>query len=87
MSAPRQTHSPDLCVTSRGTTTFSDYQVTVDIADAERMAIGIADGNGIAEFFQVDEVDLAQPPLVQAFEMFPSAKKVTHCLSGRANSS
>ena len=62
--------------TSRGTTTFSDYQVTVDIADAERMAIGIADGNGLAEvFFQVDEADLAQPLLVQAFEMFPSAKK------------
>ena len=31
----------------------------MDIADAERMAIGIADGNGLAEvFFQVDEADL-----------------------------
>ena len=60
----------------RGTTHIPDYQVTVDIADAEQMAIGIADSNGIAEvLFQLDEVPLAEPMLVQAFEMFPAIQK------------
>ena len=60
----------------RGKTTFPDYQVTVDIADAEQMAIGIADGNGVAEvFFHVDEATLGETFYVQAFEMFPALKK------------
>jgi CSLREA domain-containing protein/uncharacterized repeat protein (TIGR01451 family) len=62
--------------TERGLTTFSDYQVTVDIANAEQMAIGIADANGVAEiFFELDEASIGEPLLVQAFEMFPARAK------------
>ncbi|MGI9442140.1 MAG: choice-of-anchor Q domain-containing protein [Rubripirellula sp.] len=60
----------------RGLTTFSDYQVTVDIANAEQMAIGIADANGVSEvFFELDEASIGEPLLVQAFEMFPAKAK------------
>jgi len=60
----------------RGLTNFSDYQVTVDIADAKQMAIGIADANGVAEvFFELNETTVGEPFLVQAFEMFPAIKK------------
>nr|WP_271958423.1 dockerin type I domain-containing protein [Rubripirellula sp.] len=62
--------------TERGATTFPDYQVTVDIANAEQLAIGIADSNGIAEvFFRVDDASIGEPLLVQAFEMFPVSRK------------
>lgn len=60
----------------RGLTTFSDYQVTVDIADAQRMAIGIADVNGVSEvFFELDQASIGEPLFVQAFEMFPVIRK------------
>ncbi len=62
--------------TERGTTTFPDYQVTVDIANAEQMAIGIADGNGVAEVLvHVEEAALGETFYVQAFEMFPAVQK------------
>ncbi|MGB0759666.1 MAG: GEVED domain-containing protein [Rubripirellula sp.] len=60
----------------RGLTTFADYRVTVDIANAEQIAIGIADENGVAEvLLQVDEASIGEPLLVQAFEMFPAVEK------------
>ncbi|HBV65222.1 MAG TPA: hypothetical protein DEF45_19615 [Rhodopirellula sp.] len=60
----------------RGLTTFSEYQVTVDVADAEQMAIGIADTNGVAQvFFELNEASIAEPLLIQAFEMFPAVRK------------
>lgn len=60
----------------RGLTSFSDYQVTVDIADAEHMAIGIANTDGVAEvYFELDEASIVEPLLVQAFEMFPAIRK------------
>jgi len=60
----------------RGLTTFPDYQVTVDIANAEQMAIGIADPNGVSEvFLELDEASIGAPLLVQAFEMFPARRK------------
>ncbi len=62
--------------TERGLTTLSEYNVTVDIANAERMAIGIADSNGVSEvFFELDATSIGEPLLVQAFEMFPAVRK------------
>ena len=60
----------------RGLTTFSEYQVTVDIADAKQIALGIADSNGVAQvFFELNDASIGEPLLVQAFEMFPTVGK------------
>ena len=60
----------------RGSTTFPEYQAVVDIANAEQMAVSIADSNGIAEvLFYVDSESLGDSMLVQAFEMFPGSHK------------
>lgn len=54
----------------RGTTTFDDYGVTVDIADAEVVAIVIADSNGIASgVMEISADELDDFILVQAFQM------------------
>ncbi len=69
--------------TTRGSKTFEQYNVTVDIADAEGLAIAIADLQGIAsvlinlsEQALADAVDASGDPLiVQAFEMLPRRTK------------
>lgn len=59
-----------------GTTTFDEYSTTVDIQNAEVVAIAIADLNGVAEaFFTATEADLDQVIIVQAFEMLPGSQK------------
>ncbi len=60
----------------RGTTTFSRFGVSVDISDAEDVAIAIADSSGIAEaFFPVTDTELSDTILVQAFEITPPRDK------------
>ncbi len=60
----------------RGQRTFSQYGMTVDIADAQEVSIAIADAGGIAVgFFHLTEEELGQTVLVQAFEMVPDQKK------------
>ena len=62
--------------TQRGSFTFEQYRTTVDIADAEEIAIGVADATGVAEaLFYVDEASLGDSFLYQAFEMFPRSHK------------
>lgn len=61
----------------RGEKTFEQYNVTVDIADAEGVAIAIADSTGNASItlrLSDDDLDMflsGEPLIVQAFEMFP----------------
>jgi len=69
--------------TIRGSKTFDQYNVTVDIADAEGVAIALADLQGIASAsIYLSEEDLAaavdglgDPRIVQAFEMLPRRTK------------
>ena len=67
--------------TTRGEKTFEQYNVTVDIADAEGIAIAIADSSGIASIsisLSDDELDAlfsGDPLIVQAFEMLPRRTK------------
>jgi uncharacterized repeat protein (TIGR01451 family) len=67
----------------RGATSFPEYSTTVDIADAQGLAIAIADTNGIAtmSFRLTDDqivrwIDESTELLIfQAFEMFPGDMK------------
>jgi hypothetical protein len=65
----------------RGDKTFEQYNVTVDIADAEGVAIAIADSTGNASItlnLSDDDLDSflsADPLIVQAFEMLPRRVK------------
>lgn len=66
-----------------GEKTFDQYDVTVDIADAEGVAVAFADLQGVATVSltlsqsQLDELvaAFADPLLVQAFEMLPRRTK------------
>lgn len=53
----------------RGTSTFPQYQTTVDIADAEVFAIAVADTHGVATaWLELTEADLGESIIVQAHE-------------------
>ncbi|MDG2222259.1 MAG: dockerin type I domain-containing protein [Rubripirellula sp.] len=62
--------------TSRGQTHFSQYGVTVDMAEAEIFAMAIADANGMAKVPELTgESDAGETFLTQAFELGPGAGK------------
>lgn len=72
--------------TQRGTRTFEQHRTTVDIANAEEFALAIADANGLATaLLRIDETELTQAILVQAYEVVPgSAKSNTLSLEASA---
>ncbi len=69
--------------TERGSHTFQQFGITVDIVDAEEVAIAIADTVGVAvalirvtdaEFDALIDPELTETILVQAFELIPNSQ-------------